>query len=192
MIQQDRHTDQLQRPKHFPEPVVQYTLKEMSVIWHMYGGRDFQPSDLSSPASSPTSSPRMSAKEPPQLQSPAGQPSVTHDHFYSGRTRPSGSGGITTTGRTRTSDFVSTLPSPRQPSLSPRTSGGGGVGGRSHGGGVGGSKKQPGRRQPSDWRVAGGPGRDHSVLMELELDKVHVIVQCASCVPTYRHVCTYM
>ena len=29
-----------------------------------------------------------------------------------------------------------------------------------------------GKRAPSDWRVAGGPGRDHSVLIELELDKV--------------------
>lgn len=35
------------------------------------------------------------------------------------------------------------------------------------GGGGGG-----GKRAPSDWRVAGGPGRDHSVLIELELDKV--------------------
>ena len=33
--------DQLHRPRSFPEPKTQYTLKEMKVIWHMYGGKDF-------------------------------------------------------------------------------------------------------------------------------------------------------
>ena len=59
-------------------------------------------------------------------------------------------------------------------SSSPRAGrdyGGGGNGGngkRRSGSGGGGGK----RAAPSDWRVAGGPGRDHSVLIELELDKV--------------------
>ena len=48
-------------------------------------------------------------------------------------------------------------------------SGNGGNGKRRSGGG--------GKRAaPSDWRVAGGPGRDHSVLIELELDKVSIIM----------------
>lgn len=33
--------DQLHRPRSFPEPKTQYTLKDMTVILHMYGGRDF-------------------------------------------------------------------------------------------------------------------------------------------------------
>ena len=44
--------DQLQRPRFFPEPLTQYTLKEMTIIWHLYGGRDFtEPTkDESTPA----------------------------------------------------------------------------------------------------------------------------------------------
>lgn len=37
--------DALQPPKHFPKPVIRYTLCEMTIIWHMYGGSDFKPAD---------------------------------------------------------------------------------------------------------------------------------------------------
>ncbi|EDO33743.1 predicted protein, partial [Nematostella vectensis] len=33
-------SDQLRAPDHYPPPVFRYSLREMSVIWHMYGGRD--------------------------------------------------------------------------------------------------------------------------------------------------------
>ncbi len=33
--------DQLRRPSSYPSPLTQYTLKEMSVVWHLYGGLDF-------------------------------------------------------------------------------------------------------------------------------------------------------
>ena len=33
--------DQLYRPRSYPEPKTQYTLKDMTVVWHLYGGRDF-------------------------------------------------------------------------------------------------------------------------------------------------------
>lgn len=33
--------DQLHRPRSFPDPQTQYTLKEMTLVWHLYGGRDF-------------------------------------------------------------------------------------------------------------------------------------------------------
>ena len=33
--------DQLHRPRSFPDPRSQYTLKDMTVVWHLYGGRDF-------------------------------------------------------------------------------------------------------------------------------------------------------
>jgi hypothetical protein len=33
--------DMLQAPKEYPTPVVRYTLREMTLIWHIYGGTDF-------------------------------------------------------------------------------------------------------------------------------------------------------
>lgn len=37
-------TDMLKAPDHFPCPVYRYTLSEISVVWSMYGGRDFESS----------------------------------------------------------------------------------------------------------------------------------------------------
>ncbi|XP_028968074.1 autophagy-related protein 2 homolog B [Galendromus occidentalis] len=34
-------TDQLKAPTGYPDPVESYTLKEMTLIWHIYGGSDF-------------------------------------------------------------------------------------------------------------------------------------------------------
>nr|CAD7434456.1 unnamed protein product [Timema monikensis] len=33
--------DLLKAPKHYPAAVLRYTLCEMSIVWHMYGGKDF-------------------------------------------------------------------------------------------------------------------------------------------------------
>lgn len=33
--------DFLKAPKGYPSPVAKYTLREMTVVWHMYGGHDF-------------------------------------------------------------------------------------------------------------------------------------------------------
>lgn len=38
-------TDLLKPPKNFPSPVTRYTLLEMSLVWHMYGGHDFKATD---------------------------------------------------------------------------------------------------------------------------------------------------
>lgn len=35
-------TDLLKPPKHFPPAVLRYTLCEMTLVWHIYGGYDFQ------------------------------------------------------------------------------------------------------------------------------------------------------
>ncbi|MCL4126138.1 UNVERIFIED_CONTAM: hypothetical protein GTU68_038838 [Idotea baltica] len=32
----------LNTPKHFPKPHTQYNLQELSIVWHMYGGKDFE------------------------------------------------------------------------------------------------------------------------------------------------------
>lgn len=34
-------TDLLKAPRHFPPAILRYTLCEMSLVWHMYGGKDF-------------------------------------------------------------------------------------------------------------------------------------------------------
>lgn len=39
-----RNTDQLRAPRNFPEAVQKYTLREMTLVWHMYGGCDFESS----------------------------------------------------------------------------------------------------------------------------------------------------
>ena len=112
---QDGRVNLLQRPSSFPLPEVQYTLKEMTVIWHLYGGRDFV------------------------LPSSAGK-------------KP----GHGSRNRGGTVDKKAGLPSTaawRQ------------------------SRARLGNRYGLDlrgslWKVGGGPDRDHSVLVEVELDKV--------------------
>lgn len=37
-------TDLLKAPLSFPTPVYKYTLREMTLVWHMYGGLDFKSS----------------------------------------------------------------------------------------------------------------------------------------------------
>ncbi len=37
-------SDQLKAPEHFPPAVYRYTLREMSLVWYMYGGKDFESS----------------------------------------------------------------------------------------------------------------------------------------------------
>lgn len=34
--------DHLQAPSNYPPPVLRYALREMTLVWHMYGGKDFQ------------------------------------------------------------------------------------------------------------------------------------------------------
>ena len=33
--------DVLKAPKDYPQPVSKYTLREMTIVWHMCGGNDF-------------------------------------------------------------------------------------------------------------------------------------------------------
>ncbi|KAL1435283.1 hypothetical protein MTO96_011200 [Rhipicephalus appendiculatus] len=39
-----RNTDQLRAPRNFPEAIQKYTLREMTLVWYMYGGCDFESS----------------------------------------------------------------------------------------------------------------------------------------------------
>ena len=118
---QDGRVDQLQRPRHFPEPVTAYTLRELSITWHLYGGRDF-------PSKSPTSSPLLPHTAPSSagMKKQAAAASPTSQ-------RRKGSGSVGKKGK---------------------------IGGRGR------------EQEASGWKLAGGVGRDHSVLMEVELSKV--------------------
>ena len=137
-VEQEHHVDQLLKPKHFPGPVLQYTLKELTIVWHLYGGHDFTPHPFTpSPASSPhlphrtptTPVPSSSQRPPSSVSSRAGTtPSSSHGSPTYTWSRSSLAGGK-----------------------------GGGRGGRGRGG----------------WSFSGGPGRDHSVHMEVEVDKVY-------------------
>uniref|UniRef100_A0A8C6ZD31 Autophagy related 2B n=1 Tax=Nothoprocta perdicaria TaxID=30464 RepID=A0A8C6ZD31_NOTPE len=51
--------DTSKAPLHFPVPLVRYVVKEISLIWHLYGGKDFGTAPPTSPAKSfiPHSSP---------------------------------------------------------------------------------------------------------------------------------------
>lgn len=135
------------------------------MVWHLYGGRDFgpPPHDSSSSTPSPGSSPliiRRGSKDGSRPVTPI-RSSCTNG------SRGLGSGASPIT--------------PRKYSISPKSSPPsvvfGGVS-KVKGRKVTGSKR-PGGTQ--DWKTAGGPGRDHNTLMELELDKV------TSALPTAAH-----
>lgn len=119
----DAHTDQLQRPKHFPEPVSQFTLKEMTIIWHLYGGTDF---------SSPTHSTPPHKHTPPSQRARSGSNDWKQSASPVFQRKYSSSPG---------SDFI------KVPAM----------------GGV---------PRGLDWKSLGGPGRQHDVLVEVELDKL--------------------
>ncbi|XP_019375449.1 PREDICTED: autophagy-related protein 2 homolog B [Gavialis gangeticus] len=57
-----KKTDTSKAPLHFPIPLVRYVVKEISLIWHLYGGKDLGPAPPTSPAKSfisPHSSPSL-------------------------------------------------------------------------------------------------------------------------------------
>lgn len=47
-----KKTDMSKAPLHFPIPLVRYVVKEISLIWHLYGGKDFGTVPTTSPAKS--------------------------------------------------------------------------------------------------------------------------------------------
>ncbi|XP_028828008.1 autophagy-related protein 2 homolog B isoform X2 [Denticeps clupeoides] len=60
-------------PLHFPVPEVRYLVKEISVVWHLYGGKDFGSVGLtSSPARSRGCTPHSSPSQTPVRQARAG------------------------------------------------------------------------------------------------------------------------
>ncbi|KAJ8246974.1 hypothetical protein GJAV_G00257360 [Gymnothorax javanicus] len=94
-------SDLLRAPSRFPVPQSRVILREVSVVWHLYGGKDF-----------------------------GGRPLSSHGQLsHRGRTAPSGARG-----------------SPSRSAVPPRPQ--------------------------NSWRWAGGSGRQHSLLMEIQLTKI--------------------
>ena len=149
--------DQLQRPKHFPEPVFQYTLKELTIIWHLYGGHDFT-------STQPTSGASSTSHSPPQHTTSTASPfSAQHQHRHHNPSSSSSRAAPLSSGGEGTSVLV-------QPGRGPA--------GKSKGAG----------RGRGGWSFSGGPGRDHSVHMELEVDKVCTYTILAA---HYIYTCMY-
>lgn len=47
-----KRTDTSRAPLRFPVPMMRYVVKEISLIWHLYGGKDFGSPPPTSPAKS--------------------------------------------------------------------------------------------------------------------------------------------
>ncbi|CAM9594741.1 unnamed protein product [Lampetra planeri] len=75
--------DVLRPPARFPVPLARYTLREVSVTWHLYGGRDFGPAlSYSTAAHAPRGSPHRapSGSKPPRSSwQTHGGPARNHD-----------------------------------------------------------------------------------------------------------------
>ncbi|XP_076360508.1 autophagy-related 2 isoform X2 [Tachypleus tridentatus] len=156
-------SDQLRAPKHFPPAVWRYTLREMSIVWHMYGGKDFDTSisgkETAKKTSSQESIDRLSDKGKDQPDSPITSrnkgPTI---HFH-----PQGMG-VSFSKLSRTDS--PTLETYSQ--ASPRHS----------------------RHSGKSWLTDGGPGRRHDVHMELRMNKVRFQYEVypENCEQASRHV----
>ena len=99
-VHQDEQVNQLKRPKHFPNPNTIYSLRELTIVWHLYGGKDF---------SLPSPLPSSSSYKQRKHKTTFGMSEVSEERKLSSQ---------------------------------------------------------------KDWKRKGGPGRNHDVLMEIELNKV--------------------
>jgi len=62
--------DQLGSPDGYPPPLYRYTVREMSLVWQMYGGSDFDTKNHCSPSSSPSSPSFASPSSKSERQTP--------------------------------------------------------------------------------------------------------------------------
>ena len=123
-----------------------YTLKDMNLIWYLYGGSDFQKSSTPSPASSSSDH--------------STSPAMKHKDFHSRQE-------VSTTG-SPTSQYNNPRSSPHSVrshgnSRYKRTSN---ISDATH------YKKKAHKGRMLNWKVAGGPDRNHDIVMELHINKV--------------------
>lgn len=125
-----------------------YTLKDMNVVWYLYGGSDFQKSSTPSPASSSSdhsTSPATKHKDIRSRQEAPSSGSPTSQHINP-RSPPRSTGShLNSNSRyKRTSNTSDTV----------------------H------YKKKAHKGRMFNWKVAGGPDRNHDIVMELHINKV--------------------
>ena len=118
-----------------------YTLKDMNVVWYLYGGSDFQKSSTPSPVSSSGDH--------------STSPAMKHKDFHSREDVPS-------TSSPRTSPY-STRSHLNSNSRYKRTSN---ISDATH------YKKKGYKGKMLNWKVAGGPDRNHDIVMEIHIKKV--------------------
>ncbi|XP_050544499.1 autophagy-related protein 2 homolog B [Daktulosphaira vitifoliae] len=130
--------DMLKSPKEYPIPITRYTLREMTLIWHIYGGTDFGPKTSSSQneltkhvviVSESNSCPTSPNTLRPSLSRYYSQTNVNSQQKNSISNK-----GSTNNSQARTRFCCSIL--------------------------------------PTSWQAKGGAGRQHHVLMQLQLNKV--------------------
>ncbi|XP_076284575.1 autophagy-related 2 isoform X1 [Lasioglossum baleicum] len=138
-------TDLLKAPRHFPAPILRYTLCEMSLVWHMYGGKDFD------------SSPPI--KKQVTINDNIIRPNTTTQERY-----------VYISMKTPNipCNFDNICRSPWCDSVTFNKSNPNEI----HFGSVPNSPRGKVFKEVTEWQAMGGPGRQHDVLMELQLNKV--------------------
>ncbi|PSN53370.1 hypothetical protein C0J52_03803 [Blattella germanica] len=143
-------TDQLRAPEHFPDAVLRYTLCEMTIIWHMYGGQDFGNPVPQNRNQNAKKQVKIDDNYRTGCSSCPSSPPFTGYHFARSPsdTHISGTGSLITAADT--SSLENRFKSRSTLFTSPKTRG----------------------RTQLSWQARGGPGRQHEMLMELQLNKV--------------------
>ena len=137
-----------------------YTLKDMNVVWYLYGGSDFQKSSTPSPVCSSgdhSTSPAMKHKELHPRQDAPSTSSPTSQSRTHSRSSPHST-------RSHNSRYKRTSESTQY-------------------------KKKAHNGRMLNWKVAGGPDRNHDVVMEIHINKVCVIYRVTLLL--YHTVCNF-
>ncbi|KAF7991887.1 hypothetical protein HCN44_010688 [Aphidius gifuensis] len=124
-------TDLLKAPKNYPPAILRYTLCEMTLIWHMYGGKDFD-----------------------NKKTTINQQQHKKKHVTIDEQNKIDNNNATFKGKNKSSVGFSKL-NPNEVRF---------------GNFINSSNNKI--KSPRDWYAIGGPGRQHDVLMELQLNKV--------------------
>lgn len=133
-------SDLLRAPSRFPVPQSRVVLREISVVWHLYGGKDFGSKPLS-----------IHAQHANRYRKLASDLCIIHLFVF-------------IIANVFFSLTVSVLHRGRSVSASIRGSP---------------SRSAASSRPQNSWRWAGGSGRQHTLLMEIQLTKVLVQYVCA-------------
>jgi len=139
-----------------------YTLKDMSLVWYLYGGSDFS-------KSSTTPSPVSSSGEH------SSSPATKHRDFHPRQDAPLSTSPVPQPASLK---LYSTSPA-RSPVFPRRQLNNGSKHKRSSSSNSSeamSSKKLAHKNKMLSWKIAGGPERDHDTVMEIHINKVCVLL----------------